>query len=540
MARRLALLPVGVLAISLAGHVSAQGNAGRVLSAPVLVSAQSNVGQVLSDPAGSAVCSVADLQARAPSGTTVTKATLVDASGNTPQHCLVDGSVATPGNVVSFRLGLPASWNDKFYFEGVGGFAGSIGSLRAGLERGYASASTDTGHQAATTDASWALNNPAKRIDYAHRGTHVTTVAAKELSQAYYGRAPRRAYFNGCSNGGRQALMEAQRYPDDFDGIIAGDPALGTLGQIRRTLTFQQTLSSGDRFLPATKLKVLSKAVVASCDGRDGLVDGLITDPRACGFRPETIACSGPDGPDCLTSGQIETVKAIYGDMRTPSGEVLPGFPVGHEDGTSGWQAWMTGAGEPVAGADGTLSFGATAPLGFRFQEGFLRYLAFEDDQNFDWRTFSFERHGSKLVAAAKTFSPTDPDLSALRKRGGKLILYHGWADPGISAYGTLAYYDAVAKAAGGQNQSDEFVKLFMVPGMHHCPGNGPGPNTFDMLTALENWVERGIAPTSVVASHLTAGTVDRTRPVCAYPMVAKYRGSGSIDVAESFRCEAP
>jgi Tannase and feruloyl esterase len=515
MARRSALLLLGVLTISLAAHIAAQSN-------------------------GSAACTVTDLQARAPAGTTITKAVLVDVAGATPQHCQVEGSVATPGNAVSFRLGLPASWNDKFYFEGVAGFAGSIGSLRAGLERGYASASTDTGHQAGTTDASWALNNPSKRIDYAHRGTHVTAVAAKELSQAYYGRAPRHAYFNGCSNGGRQALMEVQRYPDDFDGVIAGDPALGTLGQIRRTLTFQQTLSSSQRFLPATKLKTLAKAVIASCDGSDGLVDGLISDPRACNFRPETLACKESDGPDCLTSGQVETVKAIYADIRTPSGQVLPGFPVGHEDGTSGWQAWITGAGEPSAASDGTLSFGANAPLGFRFQEGFLRYLAFEDDQNFDWRTFSFERHGSKLAADAKAFNPTDPDLSAFRKRAGKLILYHGWSDPGISAYGTLAYYDAVAKAAGGQNQSDEFVKLFMVPGMHHCPGNGPGPNTFDMLTALENWVERGVAPTSVVASHATSGTVDRTRPVCAYPMTAKYRGTGSIDSAENFRCEAP
>src|SRR4029077_11391047 len=186
---------------------------------------------------------------------------------------------------VSFRLGLPAAWNGKFLFEGVGGFGGSIGQLTTGLEKGYASASTDTGHQGATTDASWALNNPAKRIDFAYRGTHVTAVAAKALSQAYYGSAPRRAYFNGCSNGGRQALMEAQRYPEDFDGIIAGDPSFGKLGQLRRTLVYQTLFSSPEHFVSAAKISLLASAVMKSCDADDGLADGLITDPRTCRFK---------------------------------------------------------------------------------------------------------------------------------------------------------------------------------------------------------------------------------------------------------------
>jgi feruloyl esterase len=521
MVRRFAVVPLGVVFASVV----------RVSGALVSPAAAQT------KPAATA-CTVQDLQARAPAGTTITQAVFVEAVGSTPKYCQVEGSVATPGNTVNFRLGLPTAWNNKFYFEGVGGFAGAIGSLTSGLERGYASASTDTGHQGGGTDASWALNNPAKKLDYAHRGTHVTAVAAKALSQAYYGDAPRHAYFNGCSNGGRQGLMEAQRYPEDFDGIIAGDPALGTMGQIRRTLTYQTMLSSPERVLPASKIQLIAQAVVSSCDPRDGLADGLITDPRACSFRPETLKCSGADGPGCLTAGQLETVKAIYSDVAGPGGATLPGFPVGHEDGASGWQAWITGASEPVARPDGTLAFGATAPLGFRFQEGFLKYLAFDGDQPFDWRTFSFERDGAKLVASMSMFSPTDPNLAALRRRGGKLILYHGWSDPGISAFGTVGYYDAVVKAAGGRESSDAFVKLFMVPGMHHCQGNGPGPNKFDMLTALENWVERGSAPTRVVATHATADVIDRSRPLCAYPQVARYSGSGNIDAAESFRCE--
>lgn len=492
-------------------------------------------------------CTVADLQVRAPSGTTIEQASLVDASGVTPAYCQIDASVATPGNTVSLRLGLPATWNGKVLFEGVGGFAGSFASLKAGLDRGYASASTDTGHRGAVTDASWAAGNPAKIIDYAHRGTHVTAVAAKQLSQAYYGSAPSHAYFNGCSNGGRQALMEAQRYPEDFDGIIAGDPQFGTLGQIRRTLVYQRMLSSPDHFVPTSKVALLARKTLDSCDGRDGLVDGLIADPRACTFRPETLACSArrPEGrplqstDECLTSSELEIVKAIYTDQKTPSGAIIHGFPAGHEDGGSGWQQWLTSATPPVAGPGGALSF-ANPPLGFRFQEGFLTYLASPDGKPIDWRTFTFARDGARLDATMQMFSPTETDLSPLQVRGGKLILYHGWADPGISALGTLRYYDTVVKRAGGPEKSQDFVALFMVPGMHHCQGTGPGPHTFDMLTALENWVEHGTTPTRVVASHATSGVIDRTRPICAYPTVARYTGSGSIDAAENFTCTSP
>src|SRR5580765_432819 len=257
-------------------------------------------------------CAVASLQQKAPPGTTITAASIVPAEKTTPEYCRVDGNVATPGNTVTFRLGLPASWNGKFYFVGVGGFAGTIGTLTPGLEKGYASASTDTGHQGAVTDASWALNNPAKRIDFAYRGTHVTAVATKALSAAYYGTAPRHAYFEGCSNGGRQALLEAQRYPEDFDGIIAGDPSFGTLGQLRRALVYQTLLSSPEHFVSAAKVSLLANAVMKSCDADDGLADGLITDPRTCRFKPESLKCAGPDGPDCLTSAELETVNAIH------------------------------------------------------------------------------------------------------------------------------------------------------------------------------------------------------------------------------------
>jgi feruloyl esterase len=484
-------------------------------------------------------CGVEELQAKALAGTTITQATIVDASGVTPRHCQVDAAVATPGNSVAVRLGLPATWNGKFYFEGVGIFGGAFGSLKAGLDRGYASASTDTGHRASPVDASWAAGSPSRVVDYAYRGTHVSAVAAKAITQAYYGAAPSHAYFNGCSNGGRQALMEAQRFPEDFDGLIAGDPALGTLGQIRRTLTYQQMLSSPDRFVPAAKVALLARKTLEACDARDGLEDGLISDPRMCQFAPETLACTAGDTADCLTKREIETVEAVYADQKTPAGDVMPGFPVGHEDGTTGWQQWITSATPPVARADGTAEF-TGGPLGFRIQDGFLKYLASPDGQPIDWRTFSFDRDRARVEATMQMFSPTDPNLAGLRRRGGKLLLYHGWADPAISAYGTLRYYDAAVKQTGGEAKSADFLRLFMAPGMHHCQGNGPGPNTFDMLTALEKWVEHREAPTRIIASHASGGVVDRTRPLCAYPMVARYTGSGSIEAAENFRCQQP
>ncbi|HET9396521.1 MAG TPA: tannase/feruloyl esterase family alpha/beta hydrolase, partial [Nitrospiraceae bacterium] len=267
---------------------------------------------------GSGECSVAALQAKAPQGTTIVSAVLTPAKEATPDHCLVNGHVATPGNTVNFQVGFPAKWNGKFLFQGVGGFAGSLGSLREGLQRGYATATTDTGHQGASgTDGKWALNDRPKEIDYGHRGTHVSTVATKALTRAYFNTAPRYAYFNGCSNGGRQALMEAQRYPEDFDGIIAGDPSFGALGYVRRALTYQTILASPDHVLPAAKLDILSKAALAACDKSDGLVDGLVGDPRQCKFDPAVVQCKAGDAPDCLTKAQVESVRAIYADTKT-------------------------------------------------------------------------------------------------------------------------------------------------------------------------------------------------------------------------------
>jgi feruloyl esterase len=482
-------------------------------------------------------CAVAAVQAKAPKGTTVTAVAVVEATGSVPQYCKVDGHVAVPGNEVTFRLGLPTSWNGKYYFVGVGGLGGSIGNLNAGLTRGYASASTDTGHDA--NDPTWGANR-AKEIDYGHRGTHVTAVAGKELTAAFFGKAPDHAYFNGCSNGGRQALMEVQRYPTDFDGIIAGDPATGTPMQVGRALVFQRMLLNPENYLPIAKVEILSKATLAECDAKDGLKDGLISDPRLCTFKPETLKCAGGDGPDCLTAAQVETVRKIYSPVKTPDGKTYTqGFPAGHEGGPTGWPAWIIGRTPPTPQADGTLAFGSQVPSGYNLSESNMRFLATEnDDQSFNWKTLKFPQDLPRLASMTEILSPHDADLRPYKQRGSKIIMYHGWSDPAISAYGTLDYYQQMSKIVGGQKEADTFSRLYFVPGMHHCSG-GPGPNAFDMLTVLENWIEKGVAPTSVVASHSTEGKVDRTRPLCPYPQVATYSGSGSIDEAANFRCAA-
>jgi feruloyl esterase len=287
-------------------------------------------------------------------------------------------------------------------------------------------------------------------------------------------------------------------------------------------------------------VELLSQATLAECDAKDGLKDGLITDPRLCTFKPETLQCKGADGPSCLTAAQVSTVKKIYSPLKTPDGKTYTtGFPVGHEGGSTGWQAWILGDAPPTRQADGTLAFASEAPAGYRLSETNMRFLALEnDDPTFNWKTIRFPHDLPRLASMTEILSPWDPDLRPYKNRGGKIIMYHGWADPAISAYGTVDYYERMRAIVGGQREADSFSRLYLVPGMHHCRG-GPGPDSFDMLTVLENWIEKGVAPSSVIASRSIEGKVARTRPLCPHPQVARYSGSGSIDDAASFRCEA-
>jgi feruloyl esterase len=454
-----------------------------------------------------------------------------------PAFCRV-AAVTKPA--VKFEVWLPRDrWNGKFQGVGNGANAGSISyaAMATALRRGYATASTDTGH--ATTnarDATWAVGHPELVVDFAYRAIHVTTENAKKIVGAFYGAPARHSYFVACSTGGRQALMEAQRFPDDYDGIVAGAPAANwtrfqTGGHLWAVLAMNR---EPGRYIPAAKLPAIARAVNAACDRLDGIADGVLDDPRACRVDPASLACpAGEDRPTCLTPKQADALRDIWTGARDRSGaQIYPGYMPGAED-AGGWASYMSGSG-PLTGNH------------WEQAENVLKYLVF-DDPKWDFRTFDYDRDLPKAQARlGAMFDAFDPDLTRFRARGGKLILYHGWNDPSISPLNTIAYHEKVVAflertrpREQAQADAQQFVRLFMAPGMLHC-GGGPGPNTFDAVGALEGWIESNRPPDRIVASHATAGVVDRTRPLCPYPQIAAYAGTGSTDVAANFVCRAP
>ena len=393
---------------------------------------------------------------------------MVDAAEGRPRFCQVDGHAASTGNTVNFQLGLPESWNGKFLFLGVGGLGGSLAKLDPGLARGYATATTDTGHRASEPD--WASNR-AKEIDYGYRGTHVSTVATKALTASFYGTAPKYAYFEGCSNGGRQALMEVQRYPDDFDGVIGGHPATGTPMQVGRAVVYQRMLASPDAYLTPSAIELVSKASLAACDKADGLEDGLVSDPRPCRFDPSALVCRGAATDGCLTPGQVATVAQIYRGVKTPDGQIYAhGFPPGHEGGATGWTQWIAGQTPPAAQEGGSLAYtGTRLPSGYGLMDFNFQFLALENDEpGYGWRQFDVARDLPRMRTMTEILSPLDADLRPFAKSGGKLLMYHGWSDPGISALGTLDYYERVVRTVGGQSTADGFVQSLLRAG--HAP----------------------------------------------------------------------
>jgi len=470
-----------------------------------------------------------------------------------PEFCQVLGSVRTPGlkgepdNKVNFEVDLPtAGWNGKLYFAGGGGFAAGR-SVKNVMTRGYASAYTDAGHENPSAfDATWASNSYTKKVDFFYRGIHAGTEAAKAVAKAFYAAPLERAYFNGCSTGGRQALMEAQRYPNDFDGIIAGAPAVDFTGlMLEFTWNQRALLASKDGYIPAGKLPAIAKAVLNACDAADGLKDGLISDPLKCRFDPGVLKCSGGDSAECLTAPQVETLKKLYAGPSTAAGvSIFPGMPIGHED-SPNYAAYVFGGTQPAAQGDGWLQYPSgyiqtptVAAFQFAFQEQFLKYEAFEKgDDNYDWRSFNFDKDLPKIAPLAKLHNALDPNLKPFQQRGGKLILYSGWADPVVPPLRIIQYYQKVISVMGDK-PTHSFARLYLAPGMNHC-GGGPGPNQFDALTALEQWVEHGAAPDQLIATHQTSDRVtDRSRPLCPYPQMAVWTGKGSQDEAENFVCK--
>ena len=445
-----------------------------------------------------------------------------------PAFCRVEATARpTSDSEIKIEVWIPAvdGWNGKFQGVGNGGYQGAISyaAMATALRRGYATASTDTGHTG--DDVIFGKDHPEKVIDFGWRAIHLMTDTAKLVVRNAMGRFADKSYFVGCSSGGHQAMSEAQRFPDDYDGIIAGAPANN---RIRQTFGFSWSWSAthradGTPILDQAALATVTRAVVGACDARDGLKDGLVEDPRKCTFDPAVLTCgTSTNGSPCLTNEQVDAVKKVYEGAKNPrTGEqIFTGWPRGSEGfGESAIQSWgqyITSPKEPA-------------------RVGVFRYFLFHDP-NWKLSSLNYDRDLAYAEERIPHLAAVDRDLSPFKKSGGKLIMYAGWMDPVVPPQDNIAYYEAVAKKMGGYDKTRDFFRLFVAPGMGHCAG-GPGPNQFDALGALEQWVEKGVAPETLIASHSTGGKIDRTRPLCPYPQVARYKGTGSIDEAASFAC---
>lgn len=431
-----------------------------------------------------------------------------------PAFCRVAATLEpTPQSNINVEVWLPsAGWNGKLQVVGNGAFAGTISyaAMATALAAGYAAASTDTGH---TGPASNTFVNKEVVTDFAHRAIHETTVFAKQAINALYGAAPKLSYFSGCSTGGRQALTAAQKYPDDFDGIIAGDPAIHGLNLAFGQIWISQALTKlPASTIPRAKLAMMHTAAMQACDANDGVRDGVLENPMACTFDPKVLACrDGSDGATCLTAAQVEAAQKVYGGAKNTrtNANVFPGLERGSE---KDWPA---------------------APVGYAVD--LFRNMVFRTP-TWDPNWLNFDGHYALTAESEfKLFDADNPDLAPFFKSGGKLLLYHGWNDEGIPPRATVSYYETARKQTGGA--ADEAMRLFMVPGMRHCRG-GDGTDTFNAVAALDQWVTSGKPPASIPASRVRDGKTDRTRPLCPYPQVARYTGKGSTDDAANFVCK--
>jgi hypothetical protein len=481
--------------------------------------------------------------------TALFSAQVVPAAAQTPEYCDVKGYV-TPQ--IQFEVRLPTrNWNRRYLQVGCGGYCGSLRASPecvTALNQNFAVAFDNSGHVGGgigAASALWGLDQPQLRTDFGYRSEHVTSLAAKAIATAFYGKSPSYSYFQGCSNGGRQALMEAQRYPNDFDGIIAGAPAAIQAplnGEYETWNARANQDAQGSPILSPDKLALIHKAALADCDGKDGLVDGQITDPRICTLKPESLRCSGDrERANCLTTAQIAVVNKIYGGAVDDRGRLL--YPGSQTIGSElGW-------------AGSSIGTSGMPPFAAEISNSYLKYLAFPKSPpaSFSYKDWQFTAEGfDRLRALGKVYNATNPNLKPFRDRGGKLILYHGWADPAIPPQGTIAYYQAVQDTMGCLAKVQSFARLFMLPGMYHCQG-GTNPSRVDWLAPIVAWVERGTPPTQIIASQTTTDSasggfsnptegatgnnakIARTRPIFPYPMQAKYNGKGSVDDAANF-----
>ncbi|MEJ1963188.1 MAG: tannase/feruloyl esterase family alpha/beta hydrolase [Gammaproteobacteria bacterium] len=469
-------------------------------------------------------------------------ATSIAATDSTPANCRISGVLAPE---IAFEVSLPERWNGRFYMFGNGGLAGEalddrmrVGQRDAAMHVGFAVAQTNTGHDSRKEPGgSFVLSNPQKAIDYAYRAVNLTAVTAKALTKRYYGKPASRSYWNSCSNGGRQGLIEAQRYPEDFDGILVNSPWVDQTGFTIGAMWNQKAIASAR--LTAAKLAFVGTAVMAKCDAVDGVKDGLIDDPRKCRFdaKVDVPACSaGADSDACLTAAQSDAVMQVYNGPVSNGKPFFPGFMLGSEGvvaggpgggpGVSGWMNWIVPAQPGTNSAD------------FNLAENTMRYLVPTPPRpTYDYLTFDYDRHTGTLDAWGKKANATNTDLSRFRGKGGKLLMTYGWADTVLQPMMGVTYYEqAVVRNGPG---TPDFFRLFMVPGMGHC-GGGYGTDRFDSMTALVDWVEKGKAPDFMRATRAVNDREARSRPICPYPQVARYSGHGSVDDASNFGCASP
>ncbi len=466
--------------------------------------------------------------------TTITKAESVSAGAfsapNTPPaafkrlpaFCRVAAEIKpTSDSDIKIEVWLPAgNWNGKFMGVGNGGWSGAIvyGALAMALNHGYATASTNTGHDGG--DATFALGHPEKLVDFGYRAVHEMTVKGKAIAEAFYSKGPQRSYWNGCSSGGKQGLKEAQKFPLDYDGIVAGAPANYWTHLMAGDL-WPGIVTSKDpaAFLPPAKLRALHKAALEACDSLDGVKDGIIEDPTRCHFDPATVQCKGTESDTCLTAPQVASARKIYEGAKNPETgkQIFPGMTRGSE------LVWPALAG----------------PKPFNIPVSHFQYVVFKDPK-WDYLTLDF----NKDIALADKLdngllNATDTNLKPFFAHGGKLLMYHGWNDQLISPLNSINYYNSVVKAMGGAARIHDSYRLFMAPGMNHCSG-GDGPSRIDVFTTIDDWVSQERAPDRILAEHLTDNKVDRSRPLCPYPQIAKYNGTGSSDDAANFVCAMP
>ncbi|MES2488249.1 MAG: tannase/feruloyl esterase family alpha/beta hydrolase [Pseudomonadota bacterium] len=454
-------------------------------------------------------------------------------------------------SLIKAELWLPREgWNGRFQTLGNGGLAGSVETLPmlAVLRSGYAVATSDTGHEAKNDDGRWALNHPEKIRDYGHRAVHETTVQAKQLIKAYYGEGPKYSYFSSCSNGGRQGLMEAQRYPEDYDAVLAGAPAINPSVGLLNWGWIQQQLAKPGAYISKDKIPAIAAATLKACDASDGVTDGVIGEPQTCKFDPKQLLCSGKETDECLTAPQVESLKAIYSGLDGKHLGFVPGAELG---GDMGWENWFTGDGPGKAKQ-------------IDFFEEYYRYLV-SGDPSWSFKQFNLEVNREQLYKHLHEMLDADnPDLSRFAARGGKLLMYHGWNDPALPAGVTIDYFDKVRERMG-KDEADKFVRLYMVPGLQHCFA-GPGANTFGQLiangetdpaksitTTMEAWVEQGRVPGTITAvKYDYSGPLKSlfvpadkahvvfTRTLCPYPQIARWDGKGDVKEASSFICTNP